>query len=191
MSLHITSMTHAALPAGPRTGGRLFEVHCRGRQEGGNLSHFEPLFYPSSRNYQSCERHNTYILKYNMNIFIYIYKYIHSWSRYFLSFASLEALIANLARDAWGLPRPRIGSCPLGTKRLDIVSVRLCLCVVRFASNPRLHCQRLHVFQVVRNPLPLGAGACATVDPWGARRTPQEGIDLQYEEFLSEARLML
>lgn len=154
-------MTHAALPAGPRTGGRLFEVHCRGRQEGGNLNHFEPLFYPSSRNYQSCERHNTYIYTY---IYIFMVAVFISSQVWRLSSPILPATP--------GASHARIGSCPLGTRRLDIVSVRLCLCVVRFASNPRLHGQRLNVFQVVRNPLPLGAGACATVDPWGARRTP-------------------
>ena len=130
-----------------------------------------------------------------IHIYLYIYNiktniYIYSWSRYFLPFTSLAPSSPILPATP-GASHARVGSCPLGTRRLDIVSVRLCLCVVRFASNPRLHGQRLNVFQVVRNPLPLGAGACATVDPWGARRTPQEGIDLQYEEFLSEARLML
>lgn len=120
-------MTHAALPAGPRTGGRLFEVHCRGgRQEGGNLNHFEPLFYPSSRNYQSCERHNTYI---------YIYIYIHG--RGFSSLASLEAFIANLARDAWGLPRPHRQLPARHQKAGHCVctSVSVC-CSLCFQSSP-------------------------------------------------------
>ena len=129
-------MTHAALPAGLRTGGRLFKVHCRRRQEGGNLNHCEPLFYPSSRNYQSCERHITYIFIYIYNIKTNIYIYIFMVA-VFSPLHKFGALIANLARDAWGLPRPRRQLPARHQKAGHCVcaSVSVC-CSLCFQSSP-------------------------------------------------------
>ena len=79
----------------------------------------EPLLYFSSR---SCQVRATYISINGAES--------NSWSRYFLPFASLEAFIDNLARDAWGLPRPRRQLPAKRHKAGDCVCVSLLLALL-------------------------------------------------------------
>ena len=130
---HCTShpwLTPRCLQVREQAEGFLKSIVAEGKKAG-TWTILTPLFYPSSRNYQSCERHNTYIYIYIYNIYIYIH------GRGIFSPSQVWRPSSPILPATPGASHARVGSCPLGTRRLDIVSVRLCLCCsLCFQSSP-------------------------------------------------------